>query len=304
MKKNPFSLYDFLGYVFPGMLSLVLFHSAYSILGSMNGNHVAVTSKIISDYINSVTWDMGWENTVVFIIISYCVGHVIAYASSLTVEKMSIWLYGYPSAFIMGNPSFFNRLRTGAYWKDFIPCNKGFAAIWKRIAEVLWKLLTSFMVFPITACCTVLGYIFQVEKLYLKPIDGTLKQIIQSHTEKLMDVLGKNKDEVEVDFAKASSDFHRLIYNYEYEKQAAHRIKMDNYVALYGFLRALTFISNCIFMADVAYMICAKISFSEMWGQLFLLMGLTYLLFMAFMKFYRRFTMESFMCLSIDTKIQ
>lgn len=126
--------------------------------------------------------------------------------------------------------------------------------------------------FPITASCALLGYIFQVEKLYLKPIDGTLKQIIQSHTEKLMSVLGKNKDEdeneVEVDFTKASSDFHRLIYNYEYEKQAAHRIKMDNYGALYGFLRALTFISNCVFMADVAYMICAKIPFSEVWDQL------------------------------------
>ena len=269
----------------------------------MNGNYVAVSTKLVSNYINSVTWDMGWENTVVFIIVSYCVGHIIAYASSLTVEKMSIWLYGYPSAFIMGNPSFFNKMRTGAYWKGFIPLRNGFAAIWKRVAEILWKLITSILMFPIAICCTVFGYIFQIEKLYLKPVDSNLKKIIQDHTVKLVGLLGF-EDKVEVDFTKSSSDFHRLIYNYEYEKQEAHRQKMDNYVAIYGFLRALTFIANFLFIADVAYMICAKIPFKDLFWQLLLLMGLTYLLFMSFMKFYRRFTMESFMCLSIDTKIE
>lgn len=300
MKKNPFSLYDFLGYVFPGALALILIHFLYGIMMAMGGNYQAITINTIADYIKKVNWELGWENTVVFIILAYCAGHVIAYASSLTVEKLSNWLYGYPSAYIMGNPSFFNNLRTGNYWKSFIPWKEGCAAVWKRLVEILWKLLTSLIMLPITLCCFLLGYVFQVEKLYLKPVDGNLRNVIQKHTEQLLAKLGCETD---VDYRDSSSDFHRLIYNYEYDKREAHRIKMDNYVAIYGFLRALTFISNGLFVAYVFFILRYKVPFNETWHQLLFLIGITYLLFMSFMKFYRRFTMESFMCLSIDTDI-
>lgn len=302
MKKNPFSLYDFLGYVFPGMMSLVIIHSVYSMITAMGGNYEAITLHTVANHILSVKWEMGWENTIVFIILSYCAGHVIAYASSLTVEKVSIWLYGYPSAFIMGTPSFFNRLRMGgSYCKDFFPRKKGFIVSWKRVCEIVWKILTCLFMFPVSFCCFVLGYLLQIQELYLKPVDKNLRQLIQSKTEALMKKLGEDGS---VDFLASSSDYHRLIYNYEYEKQDAHRNKMDNYVAIYGFLRALTFISNCLFVAYVVYAISAGISFSIVWHYLLALMGMTYFLFMAFMKFYRRFTMESFMCLSIDAEVK
>lgn len=62
-------------------------------------------------------------------------GSCDSYVSSLTVEKMSIWLYGYPSAFIMGNPSFFNKMRTGDYWKDFIPRKRGSPPFGKELPK-------------------------------------------------------------------------------------------------------------------------------------------------------------------------
>ena len=309
MKKNPFSLYDFLGYVFPGMLALVIIYSVYSIIAAMGDTYVAITPQLVINHFKEMQWEMGWENTVVFIVVSYCAGHILAYASSLTVEKVSIWMYGYPSSFIMGNSSFFNKIRLGLrikFWKNFKYLYTGchdFYDVWKRSCELLWKITTCLLMLPVVVCCAVLGYVFQMEKIYVKDVDGTLKDVIQKHTKKLLNALEVENNE-EVDFKKSSSDYHRLIYNYEYEKQEAHRHKMDNYVAIYGFLRALTFIFNCLFMTDLIYVWVKKIPLSEVWPQLLLLMGLTYLVFMSFMKFYRRFTMESFMCLSIDTDIK
>lgn len=102
----------------------------------------------------------------------------------------------------------------------------------------------------------------------------------------------------------SNMDFHRVVYHYEYEHQKNHAIKMDNYVALYGFLRAVTLIFNCLFIyllfIAISTIDCdASIDWKVVRLLSFMLL-LSYLFFMGFMKFYRRFTLESFMCLVID----
>ena len=96
-------------------------------------------------------------------------------------------------------------------------------------------------------------------------------------------------------------DYHRVIYHYEYENSCNHRTKMDNYVALYDFLRAITliFTGMFLFVAGTGLFGSNEIGL-YFWIDLLVLLALSYISFMSFFEFYRRFTLEAFMCLSTD----
>lgn len=91
--KNPFSLFDFLGYIFPGAFTLlVIFY--FVKMEPLD----FVEPMYISDMMVTVK---GWLNVSesivscsVFLILSYILGHLVAYISSITIEKFVIWWYG------------------------------------------------------------------------------------------------------------------------------------------------------------------------------------------------------------------
>ena len=96
MNKNPFSIYDFSGYLFPGAFALIVVKFLtytdnpfcfYCFMDSVR--ELAQSNDKLID-------------TVFFILLSYILGHAIAFASTLTVEQYANWRYGYPSAFILG----------------------------------------------------------------------------------------------------------------------------------------------------------------------------------------------------------
>ena len=83
---------------------------------------------------------------------------------------------------------------------------------------------------------------------------------------------------------------------------------MDNYVALYGFMRALAFISIVVSWVSL---IVAVVNYNNEYLSIckssLLYVGiaiLSFFFFMGFMKFYRRFTLESLMCLVTDPDLQ
>ena len=99
MNKNPFSIYDFLGYLFPGLIFVVtVFFVCH------------VTSVPLQEYFDfSKYQDLlkkgkeydWWESTVFVIVASYVVGHIVAYLSSSTVEYFTNHLFGYPSHYLL-----------------------------------------------------------------------------------------------------------------------------------------------------------------------------------------------------------
>ena len=86
MKKNPFSLFDFLGYLFPGALGLFLIYFI---------SKVESIESITSLYneVKTIRIPLSFEDTILMTIVSYVLGHLVAYISSLTVEQFSIWLH-------------------------------------------------------------------------------------------------------------------------------------------------------------------------------------------------------------------
>ena len=105
--KNPFSLFDFLGYIFPGAFALLVIFYFVNMEPLNFVNPMSISEMMVKV--------KGWLNVSesivscsVFLIFSYILGHLIAYISSITIEKFVIWWYGFPSEFLLTDE--------GRYW--------------------------------------------------------------------------------------------------------------------------------------------------------------------------------------------
>lgn len=287
MKKNPFSIYDFLGYVFPGAFALCIVIYLHKMPQSVSFlGFIDFFSKGLDNSTSSGGFDFAIEETVLYILFSYMAGHLIAYLSSLTVEPLSIWWYGYPSSFLMG--------KTRSFFK--VNDDKGRR---QKIMVIFWRCVVAIFLFPLTISMLFFGRFLFISSYYIKKLDPYLQASIQYKVRCLTKHLSLpymwNDDEI---------DYHRIIYHYVYEVKSAHQVKMDNYVALYDFMRSMTLIMNLTFLYAVYYINTNSVEL--LWIGVWMLIStmlLSYLFFMAFMKFYRRFTLEVMMCLVTDETI-
>lgn len=291
MMKNPFSIFDFLGYVFPGAFALlsVFYFAIINPIEFCNPQSLNELLGYIGGYIT------GSETIVscsIFLILSYIAGHLVAYLSSITVEKFVIWWFGYPSEFLLQSE--------GRYWHilhDGITMvqEKKYHFVRGIIRIYSLRLFVSVLMLPVFLP-TLLVKFLGGDDFFVKNLDPYLKDIILRKKNALSKALNlpdsSHYDKV---------DYHRVIYHYEYEHSSSHRTKMDNYVALYDFLRSITLIFTGIFMyvLGVGLFGTSQIGL-YFWVDLAVLLFITYLSFMSFFKFYRRFTLEAFMCLVSD----
>lgn len=297
MEKNPFSIYDFLGYVLPGGVAILL---AYMVYKNPQCNYMtsqdfigAIKNTISGLKIKDVSTI---QLSVAVIIISYIVGHLVAYLSSITVERMSIWHYNYPSVFLFSDkpkPRFCYDIKKQLANKK----------VFEAYGNLFLRLVVSLFLLPSTICILLVRW-FHMNSYFIKPLDKYLQSSIRLKFELLEKKLGVSEIKKSKD-----SDSHRIIYHYMYENFPGHRAKMDNYVALYGVLRSLTLISNLFIMyvwKCQAYYLYNNFSWDLIRSYPCMKIGfmvlVQFLFFMAFMKFYRRFTLESFMCMvSMET---
>ncbi len=314
MRKNPFSIHDFLGYVFPGALTLFLFY-----LQTQSENATRLYDYYI--LLGKLNYPDSLEDTIILTILSYVLGHLIAYLSSVTVERFSIWVYDYPSHYLIERMpkrhflSPFNEYHTliKKTWKRSVLHNDNWCIrcwkyiriifsypkrLWEMLGDMFWRFFFSLFLLPISLGTLIVSWMLGLKNFLVKPLDDDLRKTVRFHTKALMAFLG-------IKGMKRDSDFHRIIYHYEYEQMNAHSIKMDNYVALYGFIRATAFIFNILcfwILVTVGVPAIFDNSFdSHLFLMLFVLGSISYIFFLAFMKFYRRFTLESLMSLVSDT---
>lgn len=83
-KQNPFSIYDFLGYLIPGAILLLSTSGLLSIFNNQSLDH----------YIPDLP---ATYQAATFLAAAYIAGHVIGIVSSFSIEKSYIRLNGYPS---------------------------------------------------------------------------------------------------------------------------------------------------------------------------------------------------------------
>lgn len=299
MNKNPFSIYDFLGYLFPGAFVIILLYYFHvNNIGCFNNFHDFYNGAIFGIHkIKSLQLSATQLSIILTTstIIAYIIGHLIGYLSSITIENVTIWFLGYPSEFLIRDVERWAILRElkkvykmkHSNWK------------WKIILKSFIRSVVIILVLPISLILFIMR-LLHMDDIFVKKLDNFLIDITNKKKSKLAEKLN-----IPDPSEYGNVDYHRLIYHYVYENLPSHQKKLDNYVALYDFLRSIALILNFAF-------IYVAIIFAINGGNvaagrilvLLCLLSITFLTFMGFTKFYRRFTLEVLMALVSDIKIE
>lgn len=262
-----------MGYFIPGAL-LIYITILFKHLEQLNG-------KLILHNFLSTNRQFQIDQFLFFVIVSYSLGHLINFISSITIEKFAIWKYGYPSKYLLG-------FHEKNYWE------KGFYRV------NFFRTLLAILIFPITICDLILGNLFSFKKFYTRQLDNFLITIIKEKGLLLVHQLFKNEEQTE--FAMKKYDFFRIFAHYTFENCKNHQTKLINYVVLYGFLRTLSLISVITFWYSLYSAIFLHTKFINFYSVICIALA-SYIFFMAFMKFYRRYTLEGLMLIAIDKEI-
>lgn len=280
MKQNPFSLYDFLGYLIPGAIFLYILNYIFKIdtVSLLN-----LLNKCNNDNLkNEITFAL----PIILIIITYITGHIISLTSSFFIEAFSIYLYGYPSKYLfIRKHSTFN-----------IPKDEN-----KIICTI--KIIILFLSLLPTSIILVIFKNFKISLFnQAKPLPEDLGNVV---FDKCMIVLDRNL-EIKTDSIRnkketegLGNDYFQIIYHFIFENSEKHSSKLQNYVALYGFCRNISFVFLTSFLLSLYFTIMDK-HIQTFWISLFPL--LTFLFFTGFVKFYRRYTLEALMGTTVFNK--
>lgn len=303
MVKNPFSLYDFLGYLIPGIFFLYI---AFAFINIPDNQTIDNPNfKYYFDYFIFPSLEFSWTSGIIVLIISYIIGLFLAFISSITIEIFTNIIYDYPSKYLLSPPNEklgFNCKVLVDLYKEKNSFKRG------EIKDINWNKykslkrldifgLLSLFLLPITICEFLFGKMLKINTLYAKRLDLELQNTILNEWH---DFKEKNKFKINI-----NNDYHRIIYHYIYEKMGRHAVKTDNYVALYGIMRSLSLIMVLLFWwLILSTMPFLGIKYPEIKGSIVIPIIITgfiaYIFYMGFIKFYRRFTLESLMSLVVD----
>ncbi len=272
MKQNPFSLYDFLGYLVPGAVFL---------LGIVLLRRIGQGPETWTAFLTPINTLGRVELFIPLIILAYITGHVLSYMSSITVEKYSIWTLGYPSQYLLGRKA---------------------APFWSPPETVRPRRAVRFLVGTLLAPLSLLEMLTHwlgFRPLYAKPLDKFLITCIMTH----VNMFGRSRYghiQVPETSPDGDHDYFRVVYHYAVENAQAHVPKMQNYVALYGFARTITLEAVVFVWLALVFLVTGRYA-SSMFvvtagglalGSLFF--------YFDFNKFYRKFTLEAFMALLVS----
>ena len=277
VKQNPFSLYDFLGYFTPGAIFL------YGILAAIG--HVQADETPITYITQMLSFEKA-ELYIPFVLAAYTIGHLLSFISSITVERYSIWVYGYPSKYLVGLK------HEGFYFAED-----------KKVIRRILRTLVWISLLPIAVLDWLLGNLCGFRDLYAKRLDDFLIAAIKKKIRVLMTRHAGIRGKLSDYGTPSEFDFFRYAYHYALENAPSHVPKMQNYVALYGFLRTLTLISIVFFWWGIVWHIfIGTFSVSFALWSITLSSLVSFFLYMGFVKFYRRFSLEALMALSVTIK--
>jgi hypothetical protein len=271
-KPNPFSLYDFLGYFTPGSIFLLLTSYATRHAGFEQSSFLDLFKTIDLDHI---------EAYLVFVLAAYSIGHILSFVSSITVERYSIWAFGYPSKYLLG-------LKHKGY----------FNVVESKPVRIAMRIFVWLLLAPISVFDLLLGYFSGMRTLYAKSLDDQLIEILRNKINKLIDYHAESNAPRQRGKAR-DTDFFRYVYHFAIENAPNHVSKMQNYVALYGFLRTLCLIAVIVFWSILYFSFIGLYTKVEIFNYVAAASIASFLFFTAFVKFYRRFSLEALMAMAV-----
>lgn len=265
MKQNPFSFYDFLGYLIPGafLLYLIYFggeHYSWKLAGEVRG-YLAKNNNSLGDLLNLLP----------LVILSYIAGHFLSLISSFFIEKYSNYRNGFPSQYLFSN------------------CGSGFFYKSDGICEELGRWFLVLIILPVSFLDKISYWKFRQNKR----LDDKLRPAV---FKMCVDLL---KDKFLVDTSRMDEssgidgDSFRLIYHYSFENSDSHAAKLQNYVALYGFARNITMVFIIVFWLLLSMKVFLGVKVG--WSPIISSVVMAFVFYKGFVKFYRRYTLEAMM---------
>tara|TARA_R110000765_G_scaffold200714_2_gene306226 strand:+ start:1926 stop:2759 length:834 start_codon:yes stop_codon:yes gene_type:complete len=271
VKQNPFSFYDFLGYMIPGAVLLYILTFVFGV-----DNLVAVLS--LGESKNSTSSQL--LSFIPAVIGSYLLGHALAIGSSAIIEAFTNYSNGYPSEFLfdvepkpyLSSDSFRGNLGRGVLWVLILPIS-----LLKTILKDRCNIK-----------------MFNQAKSLPKPLrDATFDKC----TRILKNNIGVDTSSMNIEKG-IDGDYLRLLYHFIFENSERHSVKLQNYVALYGLTRNVSFVFILLFWS--AFYSCVFVEGSTIgWSHVFAFGGLAYIFYIGFVKFYRRYSLEAVMAATV-----
>lgn len=287
MEKNPFSLFDFLGYFIPGAFGLFLVY----FLQNENG----LQFYFNRENIETLNTDISILYLTFYTILAYTFGHILSFLSTLTIENFTVWMFGYPSKNLL------NIHRTEKYFEEKLDNNNN---IDKSTTYLSYFLRFSLLIFlaPISISSIIIGNILDLNNsIYKKPLKEPYVGFIKK---KIKSIFKKHKKHYQLDFVKV--DYNKLLIHHSYNFNLPHQPKLMNYVSLYGFLRVISFNFNLLsvfILLQIIFFSKDKLYINlkgDISGDLivFLISSfMAYISYLGYLKFYRRYTQENLMIL-------
>lgn len=263
--QNPFSIYDFLGYLIPG-----LFFTYASIF---------VVNMDMVNPLKIPTINFQMDQYFVIVILSYMAGHILSFLSSVTIEIFSIWTLGYPSRYLLKFPF-------PGFWHNILKDRSSL--------QILIIVVMIIFIFPVIITDLLTRKLIKTSKLLGKSADDLTITLIKEKIPLLLEnKFNIDKEEI-YPLNKDGNDFFNIIYHYSLEECPTHVIKMQNYVALYGFLRTMCFSIISLIWIVIINGFGGNFSINAI-IIILILTAVSGVLYLDFNKFFRKFSLESFM---------
>lgn len=267
MKQNPFSFYDFLGYLIPGaflLYTLFFLGSHYNWSVAFELNKQLPKNNSLGDILSLFP----------LVISSYITGHLLSLSSSSVIEMYSKYKNGYPSTYLI----------SGSKKKCYFSFSKK--------SELAAKIFIFVLTFPISSFDTIFFFFRQDEEMSFKlkaPVFEACKKILNDKF--LVDTASMNES------TGLDGDSFRLIYHFSFENSEQHANKLQNYVALYGFTRNISMAALVLFWL----LLNLKVVFNFAIGvyPIIISAATAIVFYKGFVKFYRRYSLEAMMAACI-----
>lgn len=280
MNQNPFSFYDFLGYLIPGGFFILLMYFCGL---TFDLNIVVDLTKLLREQ----SQILGVLNYASLIIISYIAGHFISITSAFFIEKYMNEKLGYPSQYL------FNKLSDDLESICTPPCDEQFEDTKRKIKYIIIKIV----LLPITPWDYATQRLCYSQSLPFQLANTTWLMIKEGYEKKFR---------ADNNLLKVGTGLHddlfRLAYHYVYEFSNQHQTKIQNYVALYGFCRNICLVFIITFWISLLtffHRFAEGGVFSYSLISILLSFFFVYVFYVGFVKFYRRYTLEVLMAFAV-----
>lgn len=280
MNQNPFSFYDFLGYLIPGGFFILLMYFC----GLTFDLDIVVD---LTELLRGKSQIFGILNYASIVIISYITGHFISITSAFFIEKYMNENLGYPSQYL------FNKLSDDLE----IVCTPSSCEQDEDIKRKIKYCIIKAVLLPITPWDYATQKLCYSQSLPFQLASTTWQMIKDGYEKKFI---------LDNELLKVGTGLHddlfRLAYHYVYEFSNQHQSKIQNYVALYGFCRNICLVFTITFWISLLTFIFRLVEGSDISYSLIsvlLSFFFVYVFYVGFVKFYRRYTLEVLMAFAV-----